>query len=116
MIAIPIARPANPSCLICSVCCSITAQTVVMQILLWYDRCFKYFIFCWTGSSPGAAKLHWLGVSIFCMVVHYLEAILQRIIITIVFVCVNPSNRSELLYRSRTTLQHFRGGRGLVRS
>jgi hypothetical protein len=31
---------------------------------------------------------------------YYLEAILQ------VFVYVRPSNRSELLYRSQTTLQH----------
>jgi hypothetical protein len=36
---------------------------------------------------------------------YYLEAILQRIISTIVFVCVRPSNRSELLYRSQITLQ-----------
>jgi hypothetical protein len=36
---------------------------------------------------------------------YYLKAILQRIISTIVFVCVRPINRSELLYRSQTTLQ-----------
>jgi hypothetical protein len=35
----------------------------------------------------------------------YLEAILQSIISTIVFVCVRANNRSELLYRSQTTLQ-----------
>jgi hypothetical protein len=29
----------------------------------------------------------------------YLEAILQRIITIIVFVCLRPSNRRELLYR-----------------
>jgi hypothetical protein len=40
-----------------------------------------------------------------CIAMYYLEAILQRIISTIVFVCVRPSNRSELLYRHR---QHFK--------
>jgi hypothetical protein len=37
----------------------------------------------------------------------FLEAILQSIISTIVFVCVHANNRSELLYRSQTTLQQF---------
>jgi hypothetical protein len=64
-------------------------------------------IYCWTGSSPGAAELHWLGVSMICIAMYYLEAILRSIISTIVFVCVRPNNRSELLYRSQTTLQHL---------
>jgi hypothetical protein len=42
-----------------------------------------------------------------CIAMYYLEAILQRIISTIVFVCVRPNNRSKLLYRSQTTLQHI---------
>jgi hypothetical protein len=40
-----------------------------------------------------------------CIAMYYLEAILQSIISTIVFVCVRANNRSELLYRSQTTLQ-----------
>jgi hypothetical protein len=40
-----------------------------------------------------------------CIAMLYLEAILQSIISTIVFVCVRANNRSELLYRSQTTLQ-----------
>jgi hypothetical protein len=42
-----------------------------------------------------------------CIAMLYLEAILQSIISTIVFVYVRANNRSELLYRSQTTLQHF---------
>jgi hypothetical protein len=42
-----------------------------------------------------------------CIAMYYLEAILQSIIFTIVFVCVRPNNRSELLYRSQTTLQQL---------
>ena len=46
-----------------------------------------------------------VGVSMICIAMLYLKAILQSIISTIVFVCVRANNRSELLYRSQTTLQ-----------
>jgi hypothetical protein len=65
----------------------------------------RCFVLNWEFSRCSGIAL--VGVSMICIAMLYLEAILQSIISTIVFVCVRANNRSELLYRSQTTLQHF---------
>jgi hypothetical protein len=88
---------------------------VVNVVLCFYqDRSSFFGIFLY----PSLKLLNWefsrysgvalIGGSIICIVVCYLEDILQRIITTIVIVCVRPSNISELLYRPQTTLQQKR--------